>query len=170
MTIKQKLIAVIMLTCIAALVLTGTAFTVWSQINFRSYLMRDLSIQAEMIAGNCTAALVFNDAKDAEKVLSYLNVKSSIIFGCIYTKHGKLFASYCRDKASDDIYLPKFRESHHSWGDRFLTIYRNVVLDGETIGTVCLRSDFSPLHAMFKRNIGIIIVVVLFAISFSSLP
>jgi PAS domain S-box-containing protein len=163
MTIKHKLISVIMSICLAALVLTGTAFTIWGQINFRGYLARDLSIQAEMIADNCKAALAFNDANDAEKILSSLNAKPSIVYGCVYTQHGKLFASYCRDGAGGKIYLPKFQESEHSWDDRSLTVLKDIVLDEEKIGTAYLRSDLSPLHEMLKRNTGIIIIVVLFA-------
>ena len=33
-----------------------------------------------------------------------------------------------------------------------LTVFEPIVLDNETIGTVCLRSDLSPMYAALRRN------------------
>jgi PAS domain S-box-containing protein len=54
-------------------------------------------------------------------------------------------------------------ENGYSFGEGYLTVFRPIVLDGATIGTVCLRSDMNPMYAMLKSNIFIIIAVLLFA-------
>jgi len=160
MAIKHKLIFIIMLACVAGLVLAGVAFVGWEQSTFRKSMVKSLSTQAEMIAENCKAALAFQDTQDAKETLQALRVESSIVFGCVYTKDSKLFAAYYRDYADIKVHPPEFQESGFSFDSGFLTVFKTIVLDGEIIGTVCLRSDMSLMYSMLKRNTGIIIAVL----------
>jgi len=161
MAIKHKLISIIMLACITSLVLAGAAFIGWERSTFRSEMVDSLSTQAEMIAENCTAALAFQDAEDAKQTLQALHVEPSIVFGCVYNKDSKLFATYYRDYAEIKVHPSEFQEIGFSFAEGFLTVYKPIVLDGEMVGTVCLRSDMSPMYAMLKHNISIIVTVVL---------
>jgi len=160
MAIKHKLISIIMLACITGLVLAGATFIGWEYNSFRKEMVRNLSTQAEMIAENCKAALAFGDAEDAKQTLQALHVEPSIVFGCVYNKENKLFASYYRDYAEIKVHPSKFQEGGFSFAEGFLTVFKPIVLDGQRIGTVCLRSDMSPMYAMLKRNIGIIVIVI----------
>lgn len=160
MAIKHKLILIIMLTCITGLVLAGIVFISWESNVFRNNMKQNVSTQAEMIAENCKAALTFQDAEDAKETLQALRVESSIVFGAIYGKDQKLFATYYRDYAETRVHPPGFKESGYSFDGGFLTVFKPIVLDGDPIGTVCLRSDMSPMYAMLKRNTGIIIAVL----------
>jgi len=162
-SIKHKLIIITMLTCVAALLSAAVGLTVWEWTTFRHTMVQNLSTQAEMIAENCKASLAFQVAKDAEETLKALHVEPSIVFGCVYTKDGKFFATYYRDFAETKVHPSKFMESGFSFGDGYLTIFRPIVLDGEATGTVCLRSDLNPMYSMLRRNIFIIIAVLLFA-------
>ncbi len=69
MTIKHKLISIIMATCMVALLLAGVVLILWEWSTLRHTMARNLSTQAEMIADNCKAAVTFEDAKDAKKTL-----------------------------------------------------------------------------------------------------
>jgi len=161
MAIKHKLISIIMLACVTGLVLAGAAFIGWEYSTFRNNMVQNLSTQAEMIAENCKASLAFQDADDAKETLRALRVNPSIVFGCIYSKDNKLFATYYRYYAEIKVHPTKFQESGFSFRDGFLTVFKPIVLDGEIVGTVCLRSNMSPMYAMLKRNIIIIIAVLL---------
>jgi len=160
MAIKHKLILIIMLACITGLFLAGAAFIGWERNTCRDGMVRNLSTQAEMIAENCKAALAFQDAQDAKETLQALHVEPSIVFGCVYNKENRLFTSYYRDYAEIKVHPSKFQEGGFSFADGFLTVFKPIVLDGQTIGTVCLRSDMSPMYAMLKRNISIILIVL----------
>ena len=162
-SIKHKLILITMLTCVVALLSAATGFIVWEWTSLRHTMIQNLSTQAEMLADNCKASLSFQVAKDAEETLKALHVEPSIVFGCVYTKEGKFFATYYRDFAETKVHPPEVMESGYSFGGGFLTVFRPILLDGETIGTVCLRSDLNPMYAMLKSNIFIIIAVLLFA-------
>ncbi len=159
-TIKYKLILIIMLTCVTGLVLAGIAFIGWEQSVLRNSMVQNLSTQAEMIAENCKAALTFQDAEDAKETLRALRVESSIVFGAVYTNDNKLFATYYRNYADIRVHPSELQESGFSFGDGLLAVFKPIVLDGEVIGTVCLRSDMSPMYSMLKRNIGVIIAVL----------
>ena len=148
-----------MFTCITALVMASSAFIVWEQITFRNSMARNLSIQAAMTADNCKAALAFEDVADAEETLKALRAESSIIFGCIYTADEKVFAKYSRDKT---VTLPQPQKDGHHFHNNSLTVFRSINLDGEKIGTLCLRSDLHLLSVMLKSSAGIITIVLLF--------
>ncbi|MGA1980700.1 MAG: ATP-binding protein [Sedimentisphaerales bacterium] len=160
MTIKHKLISIIMLACIAGLVLAGVAFISWEWSTFRNNMVQNVSTQAEMIAENCKAALAFKDAEDTKKTLSALHVEPSIVFGGVYTKDNKLFATYYRDYAEIKVQPNELQSSGFSFNAGFLNVFKPIVLDGEVIGMVCIRSDMSPMYAMLKRNISVIIAVL----------
>jgi PAS domain S-box-containing protein len=165
MTIKYKLILIIMLTCITGLVLAGAAFIGWEWSVLRNNMVQNVSTQAEMIAENCKAALTFRDAEDAKKTLQALHVEPSIVFGGVYAKDNKLFATYYRYYADIKVLPPRFQENGFGFDEGLLTVFKPIVLDGEIIGTVCLRSDLSPMHAMLKRNISTIIATLLLSSS-----
>ena len=163
MAIRAKLILITMLTCLAALVLAGVVFIVWEQVTFRSTMVQNLSTQAEMMADNCKAALAFEDTEDAKETLRALHVEPSIVFGCVYNKDGKIFATYYRDYADSRVQPSEVQESGYSFGDGFLTVFKSIILDGEKIGIVCVRSDLHPMYVMLKRNTSIIIAILLLA-------
>jgi len=158
-TIRHKLTLIIMFTCITALVMAASAFIVWEQITFRNSMARNLSIQAAMTADNCKAALAFEDAADAEETLKTLREEPSIIFGCVYTADGKVFAKYSRDNT---VMLPQPQKDGHGFHNNSLTVFRSITLDGDKIGTLCLRSDLHLLSIMLKSSAGIITIVLLF--------
>lgn len=154
---------VIMLTCVVALSLTGTIFVICEYIRISSDIAVSLSIQAEMIADNCKAALAFEDAEDAQETLRAFHVEPSVVFGCVYTTNNRIFASYYRDYANSKVQPSEVQESGYSFGDGFLTVFKSIILDGEKIGTVCVRSDLHPMYVMLKRNTSIIIAILLLA-------
>jgi signal transduction histidine kinase len=158
-TIRHKLTLIIMFTCITALVMAASAFIVWEQITFRNSMVRNLSIQAAMTAENCKAALAFEDAADAEETLKALRAESSIIFGCVYTADGKVFAKYSRDNT---VTLPPPQKDGHRFHNNSLTVFNSIILDGEKIGTLCLRSDLHLLSIMLKSSAGISTIILLF--------
>jgi two-component system sensor histidine kinase/response regulator len=118
MSIKRKLISIIMLTCTGALLLAGGVFVISEWISVRRLMVRSLSTQAAMTGDNCKAALAFEDAKDAQKTLEALKEESSIVFGCIYSKSGEAFASYYRDGADSRAGPGGLKPSLRKWGGR----------------------------------------------------
>lgn len=164
MAIKYKLMAIVMVACTASLMLAGGAFIGWEQRVLRNNMVKNLSTQAKMIADNCKASLVFQDAGDAKKILQALHVESSITVGCVYTSDEKLFAAYYRDYPEVKVDLPELQKSGFDFKNGFLTTSSPIVLDKEVIGTVFLRSDLMPMYTMLKQSSRIIVAVILISL------
>jgi signal transduction histidine kinase len=164
LAIKQKLIAIVMLTCLLALLVVGGVFMFWEWQGLRSNLVEKLFTEAQITADNCKAALTFEDTADAEKTLKALKADSSIVFGCVYKKNGNVFVNYARTSADKNHLAVQVQQSGYRFSDNLLTVFEPIVLDNETIGTVCLRSDLSPMYAALRRNAQNIIAVLLLAV------
>lgn len=163
LTIKYKLIAITMLTCLTALLLSGAGVILWEWLNLRRVMARNISTQAEMIADNCKAALTFEDKDDAEEILQGLHVQTSIVWGCVYDSDGAIFASYFNKNAGEDIRLSKLKEDGYRFADGYLTVYKSIILENEMIGSVCLQADLQPMYSMLSHSANIIICVMLLA-------
>jgi len=169
MTLRQKLTSVIMLTCLTALMLVGGSLIIWQWIILRRNLMRDLVIQAQMIAENCQAAVAFEDAEDAAKTLASLRAKTSIVTACLYTAEGKLLSRHNRKNVEEPIWPTKFPKNKDGFENRqylyrdYADVFQCVKLDGETIGLLWIRTDLYPVYKQLKRNVGVLIVVILVA-------
>jgi len=170
MAIKHKLVSIIMLTCVVALLLAGAVFVFSEWASVRRSMVRNMTTHAAMTGDNCKAALAFEDANDAEQTLSVLEEESSIVYGCVRDKDGNVFADYNRDAKSDlieesDCRAPicELGTDGYSFENGCLTVFKQIILDDETIGTICLRSDLQPMHSMLRAKIVTIIAVVLLA-------
>jgi len=170
MAIKHKLIGITMLTSVTSLLLAGAAFMAWEWKTLRGNMVQDLSMLAEMIAENCTAAIAFDDAKDAERILKAFHVRPDIDVASISTMNGEILASYKVDAASHTGRLVECQCSELDFKGRdfilsgdHLWAVKPVVLDGETIGKVCLVSDLAPLHARLKKHAKVIAAFLAFS-------
>ncbi|MGA2322662.1 MAG: ATP-binding protein [Sedimentisphaerales bacterium] len=163
MAIKRKLIGIVMLTCMLALTVVGSAFVFWEWQNLRSNLVEKLLTEAQITADNCKAALTFEDTGDADKTLKALKADSGIVFGCVYKKNGDVFVSYAQTEAEKTQLTIPVKESGHNFSTHLLTVFEPIVLDNQRIGTVCLRSDLSPMYTALKRNATNTVAVLLLA-------
>jgi signal transduction histidine kinase len=159
-TIRHKIVMIIMLTCIATLIIAGGIFTGYQWATLRQVMVMNISAQAETMAETCRAAVVFNDAADAQETLSSLAVISSVVFGGVYDSHGKLMSAYYRYGADKSVRPRAVTEDGHTFDGDYLTVSNRIILDGDVIGTVCIRSDLEPLRRMLSNSIKIIFVII----------
>jgi len=161
LSLKHKLIAIIMLTCVSSLTLVGVVFSAWEWVALRHAIVRELSAHAEILADNCKAAITFRDPADASGVLRTVGSIPSIRVACVYTREGELFAAFTRK--GTNVVLPRPLESPDGrvfdWNS--LVLRKPVVLDGERIGTVCLQADLDPFYRGLRRSLVVIFCLVL---------
>lgn len=160
MTINHKLVLIIMLTCVATLIIAGGTFTGYEWNILRQLMVMNLSAQAETLAETCKAAVAFDDAEDAKETLSSLRVSSSIVFGGVYDQDGELMSAYYRYGADKGVQPTKVREDGYEFRGDYLTVFKKIILDGEIIGKVCVRSDLEPLRRMLFSSVKIILIIV----------
>jgi signal transduction histidine kinase len=160
-SLKHKLTAVIMLTCVAALALMGTVFIAWEWMDLRRTMVHDLASHAEVLAANCKAAITFRDPTEAGICLRTVGAVPAVTAACVYSGEGELFATYVRPGATPVLLQPWAMDSGQRFERESLILTRPVLLDGEPIGSVCLRGDLGPLYLRLQRSIIVMLAIVL---------
>jgi PAS domain S-box-containing protein len=158
--IKQKLTIIMMLTAGLSLSLAGIAFFTYENIYYRRELVSNNNSLAQIIASNSSAALAFNDPKDATATLASLSTNAEIERAALYDAKGNLFATYIHSAA--DITIPPRPGSDGAVFDgAMLHTYFPVILQQDRVGTVFLAASLEPLYARRKLYALIIFAIML---------
>lgn len=133
-------------------------------ISLRRSLINELMIQARIIGENSTAALSFDHPEDAKETLGALRAAPNIVYAVIFTKEGEVFA----ELQSNDIeekYLPPIpQKDGYRIGINYLKVFKSIILDDETIGTLYIQSSMKKLYTplmWYAVAAGVVIVVSL---------
>ncbi|MEK7728690.1 MAG: histidine kinase dimerization/phosphoacceptor domain -containing protein [candidate division KSB1 bacterium] len=160
LSLKHKLTLLIMLISIAALLLACVAVLSYELLTFRGSMVQSVSILAEVIGSNCSAAVVFGDSKAAEETLAALAAEPHIVSAQIHGKDSEVLAKYARDKSAGVPAYPAFGQKHVFIGEHlFLSL--PIVLDQERVGSITIQSDLRAMDERVQRYAGIVTVVLL---------
>jgi signal transduction histidine kinase len=160
LSIRGKLLWIIMLASSVALVVAGCALVVYDSIAFRQQRLADLFTQAQILGAISSAALVFNDAKAAQEYLSAaVEARREVVSAIIYDGDGKVFAKYLRS-GNTGLEPPRAEaDGHRIEGDDLLLFWR-INHSNETIGTVHLRAGLEQ-RARLLRYAGIVLIMLI---------
>lgn len=172
-TIKWKLMLITMLISGIVLVLSAAVFLAAEIVSYRRTMVDNLSILAQIIGTNSTAALSFSDSESARETLSAIKAEPYLVFGAIFDKDDNRFAEYTPanrtlSAAATPTAQPKLiQQPGHRFHDGYLALWRPIVLDGERIGTVYLKSTLEGLVIRFRWHVvvGVLGLVGLFLIA-----
>ena len=143
-SLRAKVSALMLVTAIASLLLSAAGLVIYDLQAFERQWSADMVSQAEVLARASAPALSFGDRQAAEKDLSVMRVRPRVIAAALYTPDGKLFATYRKPNES----APEFPAAPDADGHRIengqFVLFRKVVENGDTIGTVYLRSLYTP--------------------------
>jgi two-component sensor histidine kinase len=155
------------MTTAIALLVAVTAFIVYDTVSFKKTMLRELIINAEIIGNNSTAAIIFDERRSAEEILSALRAEKHIVSACIYAKDDQIFATYIRKDARPEFPKTVLPESQQV-RNNFLILTRPIFLENELIGKVYLKYDLLEMHTRLFRYVVIVLGVILIssAISF----
>ncbi len=160
-SIKHKLILIIMATCITALLLVGVIQLLFERGEYLEETIDSISCYAEMIGDNCRAALAFEDAEDAKETLKSLQAESSIVFACVYNRDGKVLAQYIHPDVTDEFSTPVCKQENHKFDNNYFKLFKQIKENNETIGTVYIQHDLSQIKAMLWLKTGTMALVVM---------
>ncbi len=160
LSIKRKLMLLMMLTSCAALLLACLAFMTYEMVTMRQMMAQELSTLAGIIADNSTAALSFKDYKAAEETLATLGAKQQIAAAAIYGPDGEIFARYLRPGTGPGAIPVAPEAGGYQFAAGRLVLFGPVLMDRDRIGTVYLQSDLSMMVARIQRYLVIVLVVM----------
>jgi hypothetical protein len=117
-SIRHKLMAIVMATSAAVLILASLAFIVNEALTFRRQMHQELTALAGIIGINTTAAITFGDRKAAAKTLEGLGARPHILSAYILTQDGEIFAKYIAPGAAPGRLKMEHREGDASYDRR----------------------------------------------------
>jgi signal transduction histidine kinase/CheY-like chemotaxis protein len=156
-SIRQKLVAVVMLTTLAAVLVSVATLMAYELRSYHRALLADMSTQAELLGRMTSAALTFDDTRLAGDNLALLRIRPSVRAGAIYNANGVLFASYLAPGEPRDFPLKAEPDDVRVLGNDLL-LFKRIVENGEIIGTVYLRAEYALVSRMLDY-MGIALVV-----------
>jgi diguanylate cyclase (GGDEF)-like protein len=123
-----------------ALLISGFVLLAYQAIALRSALSADATVQADMVADNVSASVLFDDVRTAQETLHSLRNVPYIESAAIYTKDGKRFAAYDRpglsrhERFEADPANARNRNRRLLFDDVF--VMSAITQNGKTLGSV----------------------------------
>jgi PAS domain S-box-containing protein len=168
--IRQKLAIIIIATTASALMLAGSGIIVADSFLFQSYVQRDLSALARIVADNSSAAVSFNDPNTGADTLGSLRARSHVESACIYRADGSKLATYLR--AGTFACPPPASQGGIQPVGSDLVVSEPIVLKGKRIGTLMLQYDLGEIGERTRLYgsavLGVLLVSSLIAFLLSS--
>jgi len=164
--IKHKLIVLSALSGGISVLLACSILLVKEITNIRQNLILDLSVTAEIVGANSSAALMFGDQDVAAEILSSLQAQPQIKQAFIFNQAGDIFCQYTQKgvpKAAQ-ISPPEAWKNGPEFSEHHLNYAIPIVLDGETIGTLFIVSDLQKLNAALLELSLVTLISVLLAV------
>ncbi len=162
---KEKIVWIIMTTTLTVLFLFSAAVITTELYSFKSDMVEKLSMLAEVIGTNSSAALTFNDKQAAEEILQALKSASNIINGKIYNKEGELFAKY--QNGNKDILLLRssaMNAEGHYFTSSYLFLSKPIILGDDILGTVYLQSNLDELYSRLINYASFMSMIMIFCL------
>lgn len=149
-SLSTKLTVLIMGCSIIMLFVVSLAFLALDTHQLRQEMLRDLSVQAEMLGLNNAAPLMFDDIKTAQENLAALKSNPTIVRAALYDDEGREFAVYPLDAVFHRPSMGDIKDGHMLRRSR-LIVRRRVVMNEEVLGAIYVEADLSVLMARSLR-------------------
>jgi signal transduction histidine kinase/CheY-like chemotaxis protein/HPt (histidine-containing phosphotransfer) domain-containing protein len=140
-SVRQKLLAGVLLTSIVALLVSGAALFLYDLHTHRVSSATDLSVQAELLGYATTAALQFDDPAAATQSLAFLRARPTLRRAALYKPSGAIFASYSRQGLVASDFPPLSSLGGTTIAGDLLAASHRINAGGEELGTVFLEAD-----------------------------
>jgi signal transduction histidine kinase/ActR/RegA family two-component response regulator/HAMP domain-containing protein len=149
MRLRQRLMAIMLLTSGAVLLLTCAGFFAYDMLTFRKATLRQLSTVSAIIADNSTEVLAFQDRKGAAEILSALKAERHIAGAALYDEAGNLFTTY--PEGADPAGFPgRPDKAGYHFGHGYLWGFEPVLQNGRHLGDLFVKSDLDAVSARFR--------------------
>src|SRR5437588_5994834 len=162
-SIGSRLLAMSALSSSFALLLACAAFLGYELVTFRKSMVADLTGDANAIAYNVTAPLLFDDPKAAAASLEALNAKPAIHSAVLRGRDGRVFATYGEADAAAG---PQLEGVWHRFERDRLLLGVPVMSDGTLAGTLTLEAGLEQRDQRIRRYLllsGAVLLVTLLA-------
>ena len=163
-SLKTRLLGTLVTTTLVVLLLAGGANFVYQSVIMRAGLERQTTAQADMIAANAGAALLFDDSAGAQEVLQISAGAADIVSVEIFDRTGARVAGLRHDKTAS-WWEPRLRGLGL---DLEVYVERPVIYSHIRQGKVVLLLDLEPTYRGLLRQAMIDLVILCGAVSLAT--
>jgi signal transduction histidine kinase/DNA-binding response OmpR family regulator len=165
LTIKQKLMLIIMAASSGALVVLCLAMVIFDMAELSQSAKNEISVTATMTAYQCATALTSDRPGLAAEALSMLSVNKRIVTAYVFKRDGTVFARYFRDRAYEEPPPNPLNQIYIHPEGGYLLIFHPVVVNGENIGTVYLKGELRHVFSRMRGYLLAVIVIMVLSIA-----
>jgi len=163
LSIKYKLIVVVLLTASIGLTLAGGASLSYDHIMQKQALAEEMQILSRVVALRSAAALSFSDQKNALANLNTLKVSSSVRFACMYDAEGRIFVKVGQVEVHYEC--PTLLKADGEYFEQdYLDVFQSVVRNNEVIGRVFIRSGLEKLDDRLLKQLIVSVAVLIISL------
>src|ERR1051325_1363742 len=95
-SVRGKMMRIVVITTAIALLAAGAGMLTHDLSMYRDSWVADLDTQASILASSTASALVSGDRTVAQRNISAVQARSTVLVVALYTSDGKLYASFTR--------------------------------------------------------------------------
>ena len=167
--IKNKLDRLMWRTVGLALMAATALLMLYQGWTFQKDLFDRLAVVAQMAGKNLTAALVFEDPKQANLLLQSVQAEPDIVAVTVYTRDGRRFATYLREPAESLLHPPQiepistFGTKNYSWERHLFEHLVPVQLHDEVVGYLYISA--TPQRLLQQWWVSLVSIVLISVIS-----
>ena len=160
-SISHKLTIIIVATSCIVLLLASTAFVSYGLVTFRRQMVRNLTVQAQIIGRNTSTSLGVNDLRVTTEVLTALEAEPSIVLAYIIDMDNGILSKYIRQYAEESPLWPIPKTPGYEFTSEYLHLYQYIYIDEKPMGMIYIQTNLKPLYTRLYRYIAIAGVVMI---------
>lgn len=162
--VRHKLVAMIMLTSGAVLLLASAGYLLNDYLRSREEVRSDLETQAGVALESAMIAIEFRDRQTAIDTLQTLSENRNLRTACLYDPGGKLFVELLLTTTTAlgcPADVPP--DGYHFEVNR-LAVTRSLWKAGKVSGTIYLRSDLAMIWSRLRAQAFVVVILLLIAL------
>ena len=166
LSIKQKLMLIMMASSGAALAVLCAAMVIFDVRELGQSVKNELSSTAAMTAYQCGVALAAippSPGKAAEAI-GMLKVNQRIVSAFVFAADGSVFARYFRDKASEEPPKDPFVQTYIRPEGKHIYVFHPIIISNQRVGMVYLKAELLAVRTRLRAYFFAVLVVMLLSI------
>ena len=161
--VRDKLVAMIMITSGAVLLLASLGYLLNDYLRSREELRSDLETQASVALESSVVAIEFRDRETAVATLQLLAENRYLRTLCLYEPNGKPFVELLLSTTATGCPANVPPDGYHFEFNR-LSVTRSQWKDGKVSGTIFLRSDLSMIWSRLRAQTFVVLILLVIAL------
>jgi signal transduction histidine kinase/ActR/RegA family two-component response regulator len=156
---RSKAFLIAGLTAAFMLLAAGLSLAVFDSENYKAQKLREVTVEAEILAASVTAPLVFEDAEATREYLNAFLVNPETESAAVYDQAGNRVAFFTREDTNEAPARPP--GEGYTFDAGTLAVVVPAMQDKLRVGTVYIRATTEPLIRRVARYGGILMLVTL---------